>query len=31
MTRIKILGRDDMDDEQGALYDQIGEEGGRAP
>jgi 4-carboxymuconolactone decarboxylase len=28
MTRIKILGRDDMDDEQGALYDQIGEEGG---
>lgn len=28
MTRMRILGRDDMNDEQGALYDQIGEEGG---
>lgn len=28
MTRMKILGREDMNDEQGALYDQIGEEGG---
>ena len=28
MTRMRILGRGDMNDEQGALYDQIGEEGG---
>ena len=28
MTRMRILGRDDMNDEQGALYDKIGEEGG---
>ena len=28
MTRLRILGRDDMNDEQGALYDKIGEEGG---
>lgn len=26
MTRMRILGRDDMNDEQGALYDKIGEE-----
>lgn len=28
MTRMRILGRNDMNDEQGALYDRIGEEGG---
>lgn len=28
MTRITILQRDEMNEEQGALYDQIGEEGG---
>lgn len=28
MTRMRILDREDMNDEQGALYDQIGEEGG---
>lgn len=28
MTRMRILDRADMNDEQGALYDRIGEEGG---
>ena len=28
MTRLRILDREDMNDEQGALYDQIGAEGG---
>ncbi len=28
MTRMRILDREDMNDEQGALYDKIGEEGG---
>ena len=26
MTRMRILGREDMNEEQGAVYDQIGEE-----
>ena len=28
MTRMRILAREDMNEEQGAVYDQIGEEGG---
>ena len=28
MTRMRILDREDMNEEQGALYDRIGEEGG---
>ena len=28
MTRIKILPREEMNEDQGSVYDQIGEEGG---
>jgi 4-carboxymuconolactone decarboxylase len=28
MTRLRVLEREDMNEEQGALYDKIGEEGG---